>query len=153
MPNFSSHDASSSDDFEHVVHPTIEGARHFARLPGRGRPPFERVTTHIRLYDAAASICQLAADVEADLVVVGTYGHRGAKRFLVGSIAEATVRLAPCPVLVVRPRGVTIGSATKIEPPCPKCLETRRKTGDREFWCATRPCAPPTTTYLPLQRR
>ena len=40
----------------------------------------------------------------ADLVVVGTHGRRALARMLVGSVAELTVRLAPCPVLVVRPK-------------------------------------------------
>ena len=35
-----------------------------------------------------------------DLVVMGTHGYRGFRRFLLGSVAEATVRHAPCSVLV-----------------------------------------------------
>ncbi len=35
-----------------------------------------------------------------ELVVLGTHGRRGAARFFVGSVAEAVVRAAPCPVLV-----------------------------------------------------
>lgn len=37
-----------------------------------------------------------------DLVAMGTHGHRGMRRFLLGSVAEATVRHAPCSVLVAR---------------------------------------------------
>ena len=37
-----------------------------------------------------------------DLVVMGTSGRRGLDRFLLGSVAENTMRSAPCPVLVVR---------------------------------------------------
>ena len=40
-----------------------------------------------------------------DLVAMGTHGHRGFRRFLLGSVAEATVRHAPCSVLVTRDRG------------------------------------------------
>ncbi len=36
-----------------------------------------------------------------DLVVMGSHGRRGLRRFLVGSVAEATVRHAPCSVVVV----------------------------------------------------
>jgi nucleotide-binding universal stress UspA family protein len=43
-----------------------------------------------------------AHDESADLVVVGTHGHTGVARFLLGSVASATVRRAPCDVLVVR---------------------------------------------------
>jgi nucleotide-binding universal stress UspA family protein len=43
-----------------------------------------------------------AEQIQADLVVVGSHGRRGVKRWLLGSIAETTVRHAPCSVLVVR---------------------------------------------------
>jgi nucleotide-binding universal stress UspA family protein len=110
-------------------------ARHREAQPD-APPPFERLSTHIRFYGAAESIAQLAEDVEADLVVVGTHGRRGVARVFLGSVAEGTVRLAPCPVLVVRPRGTAMDlPAPKIEPACPRCLETRRRTDGKEFWC------------------
>lgn len=97
-----------------------------------GPPAFERLTTHIRLEPTAESIAQLASDMEANLVIIGTHGRRGARRFLLGSVAEATVRLATCDVLVVRPPDATV---PKIEPPCVRCLETRRATNGAELWC------------------
>jgi nucleotide-binding universal stress UspA family protein len=93
----------------------------------------DRVVSHIRLDAPAEQIAQLAADLEADLVVVGTHGRRGLSRVVMGSVAEGVVRLAPCPVLVVREK--KISEAPRIEPPCPRCVETRRETGGREFWC------------------
>lgn len=48
------------------------------------------------------AVCDLAERVHADLVVVGSYGRRGLRRLVLGSVAEATVRHAPCSVLVVR---------------------------------------------------
>ena len=101
-------------------------------LPDDGNPLIERLTTHVRLAAPAEAIAQLASDIEADLVVVGTHGRRGLARLL-GSVAEGVVRLAPCPVLVVRPLGTAI---PKIEPPCPACLEARQATDGKEFWCA-----------------
>ena len=45
-----------------------------------------------------------AAQAEsADMLVMGTHGRAGLDRFLLGSVAERVVRLAPCPVLTVRP--------------------------------------------------
>jgi len=41
-------------------------------------------------------------DNECDLVVMGSHGRRGVRRFILGSVAETTVRHAPCSVLVVR---------------------------------------------------
>jgi nucleotide-binding universal stress UspA family protein len=47
-------------------------------------------------------ILQAAADVHADLIVIGTHGRRGLSRLLLGSVAEDILRRAPCPVLTVR---------------------------------------------------
>jgi len=79
-------------------------------------------------------VAQLASDLEAELVVVGTHGRRGLRRLLLGSVAEGVVRLSPCPVLVVRPRELA-PEVPKIEPPCPRCLEARRASGGAELWC------------------
>jgi nucleotide-binding universal stress UspA family protein len=47
-------------------------------------------------------IVQVAVDVDADLLVIGTHGHTGITRFLLGSVAEHIVRRATCDVLVAR---------------------------------------------------
>jgi hypothetical protein len=93
-----------------------------------------RVVPHIRFDAIAGEIAQLAADLEADLVVVGTHGRRGLPRLLLGSTAETTARLAPCPVLVVRPKAVP-EPLPVIEPPCPQCVDTRFATHGAELWC------------------
>ena len=47
-------------------------------------------------------LAQLANERDADLLVVGTHGHTGLSRFLLGSVATSTLRHAPCDVLVCR---------------------------------------------------
>ena len=47
-------------------------------------------------------ICKLAREIDADLIVLGSRGHSGLKKVLLGSTAERVVRHAPCPVLVPR---------------------------------------------------
>ena len=47
-------------------------------------------------------IVRLAKEKDIDLIVMGTHGHTGLARVLLGSVAEKVVRLAPCPVLTVR---------------------------------------------------
>lgn len=101
---------------------------------GKGKRPFGRVVAHVRFDAIADEIAQLASDLEADLVVVGTHGRRGLSRALLGSSAEATVRLAPCPVLVVRPKSLP-DPGPAIEPPCPRCVEARRESHGSELWC------------------
>lgn len=51
---------------------------------------------------AAGAIVDTAERIGADLLIVGTLGTTGFKRMLLGSVAEAVVRNAPCSVLVVR---------------------------------------------------
>ena len=48
-------------------------------------------------------IVRAATEEKAEMVVVGTHGRSGLDRVLLGSVAERVVRLAPCPVLTVRP--------------------------------------------------
>jgi nucleotide-binding universal stress UspA family protein len=50
----------------------------------------------------AETVAADARQWDASLVVVGTHGRRGVGRMLLGSGAEQIIRLAPCPVLVIR---------------------------------------------------
>lgn len=47
-------------------------------------------------------ILEVAKEVGADLIVMGTHGRRGVARAFIGSVAEKVVRLATVPVLVAR---------------------------------------------------
>jgi nucleotide-binding universal stress UspA family protein len=53
--------------------------------------------------EAAAEIVRVAKDRNVDLIVVSSHGRTGLGRILFGSTAEAIVRHASCPVLVVKP--------------------------------------------------
>ena len=58
--------------------------------------------------DVAESITQAVADVSPDLVVMATHGRVGLAHLVLGSVAEAVVRKARCPVLTVRVEGSAI---------------------------------------------
>ena len=58
--------------------------------------------THLRMGAVALEIVALAKELQADLIVMGCRGHRGIRRAIEGSISDAVIRHAPCPVLVVR---------------------------------------------------
>ena len=49
-------------------------------------------------------ILKYVKDNEIDLIAIGTQGHTGLSRLLLGSVAEKIVRLATCPVLTVHPQ-------------------------------------------------
>lgn len=59
------------------------------------------VVTEIRWGDPSASILAYAVENDIDLIVMGTHGRTGFERYLLGSVAERVVRLAPMPVLAV----------------------------------------------------
>jgi nucleotide-binding universal stress UspA family protein len=49
----------------------------------------------------APAIVQVAVRQKVDLIVIGTHGRTGVKRFLLGSVAERVVRTSRKPVLTV----------------------------------------------------
>ena len=104
--------------------------RDFAQPNGRRIPG--RVVSHVCFDSPANGIVQLASDLEADLVVVGTHSRQGLSRLVLGSVAEGVLRLTPCPVLVIPPKTQLV-EGPKIEPPCARCLEAREKSA--ELWC------------------
>lgn len=71
-----------------------------AKVPFEHRlicPPPSSVNVH-----AADEIVKLAEKEHVDAIVIGTYGHTGLSRLLVGSVTEDVMRHAPCPVVTVR---------------------------------------------------
>ncbi len=60
------------------------------------------VEPHLVEGPAAEAICETAERISADLIVIGTRGHTGLKHVLLGSVAERTLRHAPCAVLTVK---------------------------------------------------
>lgn len=69
------------------IQPTIEGVH--AIYVAEFGPPADRIVEY-------------AAKYQVDLIVMGTHGRTGLKRLLMGSVAEAVVRKAHCPVLAIK---------------------------------------------------
>jgi nucleotide-binding universal stress UspA family protein len=89
-------------------------------LPGTDR--FERhVVYHVRLAkNPAHALEQVAFDVDADLVVVGTHARKGIEKWILGSVADALLQNGRVPLLVARPsnyEGMT--RSEQIEPAKP----------------------------------
>jgi nucleotide-binding universal stress UspA family protein len=66
--------------------------------------PASTLKVHARIGKPAEVLSQVAADYDADLIVVGTHQRQGLDRLLLGSVSELLVRSASCPVLVARPK-------------------------------------------------
>ena len=69
------------------------------------RPESPTVVVDYRLVegDPVEEILHTARETNSDVIVLGTHGRKGLGRLLLGSVAEQTVRTAPCPVLTVKP--------------------------------------------------
>lgn len=58
---------------------------------------------HLVTGDPANEIVRLAQDENVDMIIMGTHGRTGLRRMLMGSVTEAVVRRAACPVLTFKP--------------------------------------------------
>ena len=77
-------------------------ARHIEVLERRVAAKGIEVEAHISSRFPSEAVSDLAAELGADLIVMGTRGATGLKHILLGSVAERTIRIAPCPVLTVK---------------------------------------------------
>ena len=106
---------------EPVTVPSPYGALVFppgdAERVERAREEIERIVADAVLPSVATTVDVhagypereiLAAAVGASLVVQASHGRKGVARVFLGSVAEATVREAPCPVLTIKASGVAL---------------------------------------------
>jgi nucleotide-binding universal stress UspA family protein len=64
--------------------------------------PFAGIDFHVRFGDPGREIAAFAAEIKAELIVMPSHGRTGFRHLLVGSVAERVVRLAHCPVLILK---------------------------------------------------
>ena len=94
---------SGGYDFARVEKELRESAgQQLARLVLEEVDEFVAVKTAVRGGPPVQEIVAAARELATDLILLSTHGRTGLKHVLVGSVAENVVRLAPCPVLVVR---------------------------------------------------
>jgi nucleotide-binding universal stress UspA family protein len=67
-----------------------------------GQSHHVRVESQVLEGDAVDMILRAAEETNSDMIVMGTHGRTGLGRLLMGSVAEAVIRKAPCPVLSVK---------------------------------------------------
>ena len=78
----------------HPAHALLDGLSHIAEQ--RGLTP----SVHGASGNPADAIVEVAAHVDADLIVVGNEGMKGVKRVL-GSVPNSVTHSSPCSVLIV----------------------------------------------------
>ena len=61
-----------------------------------------RIRTRLATGDPAREICAYARAVDARLIAVGTRGYGSVASLLLGSVSNAVIRHASCPVMVIR---------------------------------------------------
>lgn len=93
--------------------PEADRNRIFASLSDETRDAMEKirkslsgksidVKTLIRQGDPAEKILETAQKMKVDLIVTGSHGRHGAKKFLLGSVSSKVVDYSKCSVLVVK---------------------------------------------------
>ncbi len=89
------------NEFQDLVAPEIEGEHHVATarpvIEAAGLTPIEHVTSG----NPAEAILTTAADIDADLIVVGARGLNAVARFIRGSVSTKVAHHSPCDVLIV----------------------------------------------------
>lgn len=76
-----------------------------AAFAGRDAEAEVQFYIHARIGHPADEILEVAREVGADMLFIGSHGKTGIDRWLLGSVSERVVREARCPVMVVRPKG------------------------------------------------
>jgi nucleotide-binding universal stress UspA family protein len=87
-----------------IIWDTIDDASRIEHATEALREKFADATIDVEIGDPAHEIADYAEKISAELVVLPSHGRNALTRFLIGSTAERVVRLAHCPVLVLKPR-------------------------------------------------
>jgi len=74
-------------------------------------PKYRGIDLQVAIGDAAHMIAKTAEVTRATLILMPSHGRTGFRHLLLGSVAERVVRLAECPVLVMKPPHDTEGQA------------------------------------------
>ena len=88
------------DDIEKEL--KIDGQRYINYILGLAEKEGVKATSLIVKGRPFEQIVHLSNGLNMDLIVMGTYGRRGADRILIGGVAERVIEYSHCPVLVVK---------------------------------------------------
>ncbi|HEY4930399.1 MAG TPA: universal stress protein [Terriglobales bacterium] len=95
--------ATATDVVPRVPFDQREAERQFRLLENSGKLRGVNHSILVRRGSVWQGLDEVIQSHDSDLIVIGTHGHGGMKKVLLGSRAEEIVRLAPCPVLTIGP--------------------------------------------------
>lgn len=87
---------------EVVARMRLSGENYLEDIKEQAREQGVRLRTEIRVGAPHREVLEVAGEIEADLVVMGTVGRRGPRRVLIGSVTERVIAHSAIPVLVVK---------------------------------------------------
>jgi nucleotide-binding universal stress UspA family protein len=96
----------------------------------RDRSPDWHARLHVRAGKPDEEIVNLAAEVQAQLVVVGRFGLHHPRRKL-GSVAHRVLEAAPCPTLAVG----LVDQPVELHRQCPDCVTVRAESDGERWFC------------------
>jgi nucleotide-binding universal stress UspA family protein len=95
-----------------------------------------RVGVHVRPGEPAREIAQLAAELEAAVIVIDASSGPSLKALFSESTAHKLLTHAPCPVVFAGPKPVEPAQRGDfIVPPCPDCAKARAASNGKQWWC------------------
>jgi nucleotide-binding universal stress UspA family protein len=118
---------------------TLDLLRHYVTEKAEALPGFTLtgIGVHVRMGEPSHVIAELATEIGADLVVVGTHRVPQFHTVIKGHTGERVTTESACPVVVAGPRPKPQPShVIVIEGPCPDCLVARQSSAGRTWWCA-----------------
>ncbi|HUK85385.1 MAG TPA: universal stress protein [Candidatus Acidoferrum sp.] len=79
-----------------------DGQRYIKYVLGLAEKEGVKATSTLAKGRPFEQIVHIAKGLNMDLIIMGTYGLRGADRILIGSVTERVIEYSPCPVLVIK---------------------------------------------------
>ena len=117
---------------------TLDLLRHYVTEKAEALPGFALagIGVHVRKGEPGHVIAQLAAEIGADMVVVGTHRVPTFSTMIKGHTGERVTNESTCPVLVAGPRPKPEAPhVIVIDGPCPDCVGARQSSAGRTWWC------------------
>jgi universal stress protein A len=80
----------------------LRAAQQLAELEKRTKRRYRNCRSELHLGTPYDAIANAAEKLKADLIIIATHGYTGLYHLFLGSVTERVVRIARCPVLIVR---------------------------------------------------